>query len=130
LRKNPTPGAARFQWLKPSARTLKITKESLNEICLSFGAGDEAELLRTDTYYPGWSARIGSAKVAIQRTDPFFSKLRIPPGNQQLVLRYEPVYLRLGIASGGVALGVMGVLSAVVWFKAKNPLTAKTESGN
>ncbi len=130
LRKNPTPGSARFQWLKPSARTLKITKESLNEICLSFGAGDEAELLRTDTYYPGWSARIGSAKVAIRRTDPFFSKLRIPPGNQQLVLRYEPVYLRPGIASGGVALGVMGVLSAVVWFKAKNPLTAKTESGS
>ena len=92
LKKNPTPGMARFQWRVPGARGIHIDRESLNEIRLSFDPGTAAELLWTDTYYPGWSPRIGQDRVAIRRAEPFYSSLLIPAGAQSLVLDYRPTY--------------------------------------
>ena len=119
FKKNPTPGLARFQWVAPADRGLAIEKETLNQIHLSIQAGPESDLLWTDTYYPGWSAWAGSDRLAIQRTGPFFSKLRIPSGALTLVLRYEPAPLRFGIKLACAALMVIVIGSAVVWFRPK-----------
>ena len=117
FRKNPTPGLARFQWVGPSDRGLAVEAETLNHIRLSIQAGPESDLLWTDTYYPGWSAWAGPRRLAIQRTGPFFSRLRIPSGALTLVLRYEPAPLRLGIKLAGAALMVLVIGSAVARFR-------------
>ena len=121
LTKNPTPGLARFQWQTSSTRTLNVESQTLNEIHLSVGAGEEAELLRTDSFFPGWSARFGGEQIAVTRTEPFFSKMKIPGGEGVLILRYEPTYLRTGIGLAFLALAVMGFVSmSVCFFKRKS----------
>ena len=117
LKKNPTPGLARFQWVAPANRGLTIEKETLNELRLSIQAGPEADLLWTDTYYPGWTAQAGPDRLAIQRTQPYFSKIRIPSGSLTLVLRYQPATLRFGLTLAGAALMVMAIVSGVVWLR-------------
>jgi hypothetical protein len=117
LKKNPTPGLARFQWLSPADRGLAIEQETLNELRLSIQPGPEADLLWTDTYYPGWSAWAGPDRLAIRRTDPYFSKIRVPSGALTLVLRYEPAPLRLGLELACAALVVMAIGSAWVWLR-------------
>jgi hypothetical protein len=124
LMKNPTPGSARFQWLAPANRGFRIENETLNTIRLSIESGPESDLLWTDTYYPGWTASLKSGKVTLQATEPFFSKIRVPSGPQTLVLHYEPTYLRPGITLACVALALMGILPALLWFRAA--ISAKT----
>jgi hypothetical protein len=118
LRKNPTPGLARFQWAEGINRDIHIEKESMNSIELGLGGGPEATLVRTDTYYPGWSASIGGTKLTIGRARPFFSRIHIPPGPQTLTLRYSPTYLRRGIALACIAFCVTCVIT---FFAARPP---------
>jgi hypothetical protein len=117
LKKNPNSGSARFQWVAPANRGFRIEKETLNTIRLLIESGPEADLLWTDTYYPGWTAGVKSGKVALQASEPIFSKISVPSGQQTLVLHYEPTFLRLGITLAGAALALLGIISAVLWFR-------------
>ena len=111
LKKNPTPGFARFQWAAGVAREIQVERETMNTLVLRLGAGPEAELIRTDTFYPGWSASVEGKQIPIERMEPFFSKLKIPAGARALTLHYTPTYLRLGIILSAISLLVTGVIA-------------------
>ncbi len=113
LRKNATPGSARFQWLDSAHRNLRIEKETLTQIRLAIEPGEAAELLWTDTYYPGWSARAGSENIPIERVEPCFSKIKVPAAARTLVLRYEPTYLRPGMILAGGAAALLAIVPAI-----------------
>lgn len=104
LKKNPTPGLARFQWADGSSRAIRVEHETMNTLVLALGAGPESDLIRSDTFYPGWSARVDGKQIPIERAEPFFSKIKIPAGAQTLTLRYTPTYLRLGIMLSAASL--------------------------
>jgi hypothetical protein len=111
LRKNPIRGLARFQWAEGINRDIHIEQETMNSIELTLGGGPEATLVRTDTYYPGWSATIGGTNLPIEPASPFFSRIQIPAGPQTLTLRYSPTYLGLGIALACIAFSVTCVIT-------------------
>ena len=117
LKKNPTPGFARFQWAADVRREIGIERETMNTVELKLGAGAEADLIRTDTYFPGWTASIDGKQIPVERAEPFFSKLRIPAGAQNLTLRYTPIYLHLGII---LALGSIAVTTVLSLMLARN----------
>ena len=112
LKKNLTPGLARFQWVGPEYRRVVVEKETMNEIDLAIDTGTEADMVRTDTYFPGWSAWIGTNQLEIRHIGPSFSSITIPAGPQKLILRYEPRYLRISlkVACAGLVLLVLGTL--------------------
>jgi hypothetical protein len=120
FRKDPAPGLARFQWAGPVNRALAIESETLNQIRLSIQAGPEADLLWTDTYYPGWSAQVGPRRLQIQPTSRFASRIRVPAGALTLRLHYEPAPLRLGLKLACAALAILAVASGVVWFGSRS----------
>lgn len=120
LKPSPITGMARFQWVTSSDRTISVEYESLNEIRLLIGPGTEQYLLRTDTYYPGWSAHTETQALPIERIEPFFSKIEIPAGEQTLVLRYQPTYFRFGIILASIALTIMATGSLIAWLTARN----------
>jgi uncharacterized membrane protein YccC len=59
--------------------------------------------------------------LAVERTEPYFSKLRIPSGSLTLVLRYQPAALRFGIKLAGAALMVMAIGSGLAWLRPGRP---------
>ena len=101
----------------PANRGLAIEKETLNEVRLSIQAGPEGQLLWTDTYYPGWSARPAPTAWRFSEPSRISRRFRIPSGSLTLVLRYQPALLRLGIKLAGAALMVMAIGSALAWLR-------------
>ena len=106
--------AARFRWLGPGERSVSIAEETLNTITLAIGPGPPGELIRTDTYYPGWRVDRGNADVILTFEAPCFARLRVPAEVTRVRLVYEPRYWWAGIAvatTGGLLLSIYVVAS-------------------
>jgi hypothetical protein len=94
----------RFVWRDMLDRGVTITRETPNSIELRIAAGSTGELVRTDTYYPGW--RVESPKgIAQRRNGDGFWAFSIPTDATNLILRYRPSYSQATalICIGGLA---------------------------
>jgi hypothetical protein len=107
LRKITAAGNARFSWVGQPEEPVQVTGESLNRIALSFPGRKGGTLLRTDTYFPGWSALTPEGMTVPITEDGIFSRIEIPPGVSQLELRYRPTGWRAGQVCA--ALGVLSL---------------------
>lgn len=113
LVRSPASTPARFFWAQPMDRAVAITGETLNTITLEIGPGAAGELIRTDTYYPGWRIDSGPAGAQMKFESPCFARLQVPAGPARLTLRYEPRWWRTGICvalAGAVLLTVLLVV--------------------
>jgi membrane protein YfhO len=71
-----------------------------------------AYLVLTDTWYPGWAARVDGREVRLWRANHAFRAVSVPPGEHLVEFRYEPGWLTLGLAISGASLaGVALMLS-------------------
>ncbi len=76
-------------------------------------------LLVTDTYYPGWLARVDGAEAPIQRANLAFRAVRLEAGAHQIEFVYQPPWLRWGI---GISLAtVVGLIGAWVAIGRQRP---------
>ena len=69
-----------------------------------------AWLVLTDTWFPGWRARLDGADVAVRRADHAFRAVALPPGRHEVEFVFVPNGLRLGAAITLVALVIVGAL--------------------
>jgi hypothetical protein len=101
----PHTNQVRFVWANQQHRAVSIVGETPNSIHLRIEAGTAGELVRTDTYYPGWHAQ-KPASIAQRRNADGFLAFSIPPESTDLILRYRPSYFRITswIAIGSLAL--------------------------
>ena len=102
------PGFSRYRWAAPSDRPVSIAAETLNSITLALGPGPAGELIRTDTWYPGWRVAPETPGVTMTFEPPCFARLMVPESVRQVRLVYEPRWLRAGIwiaAAGAVLIG-------------------------
>ena len=69
-------------------------------------------LILTDTFYPGWEARLDGQSVPIHRADYMFRAVRLEPGEHTVVFEYHPPTLWWGAVISGVSvilsLGLLG----------------------
>lgn len=70
-------------------------------------------LLLQDTYYPGWKASVDGVEAEILKTDLGARAVELPAGSHQVVFRFDPTSVKLGLA--GTSLGaILLVLYAVL----------------
>ena len=62
--------------------------------------GRSATLVRRETWFPGWTAKIDGHSIAIRRAEKLFQAVTVPAGAHNVVFSYEPP----GIAWAGVGL--------------------------
>jgi hypothetical protein len=73
---------------------------------------DEARyLVLTDSYFPGWQARVDGAPVEIERADYLFRAVRVPAGEHTVEWRYQPTSLMVGAAISAIGLAAMVALA-------------------
>jgi hypothetical protein len=102
----------RFVWADEKQRDVSIVTETANSIRLRIGAGPAGELIRTDTYYPGWRVEAPSSIGQRRNADGFLS-FSIPADPIELVLRYQPSYhVPAKLASLAALLAIVGLLVA------------------
>jgi len=67
------------------------------EVKLSVNAPVPGYVVLTDTYYPGWRARLGGRELPVLPAYLAFRSIFVPEGKADLVLTYEPASFRIGL---------------------------------
>ena len=64
---------------------------------MTIDADEACFLVFQDTFYPGWKAYVDGLEQEILRTDIGFRAIRLDRGKHNVVMRYRPAPLRIGI---------------------------------
>ena len=86
-----------------------------DRVRLQASASQDALLVLTDTFYPGWRAFVDGQEQPIVRTDLLFRGVRLPAGDHQVELRFDPTSVKLGLAISLASLAVAMGLLAMRW---------------
>jgi hypothetical protein len=93
--------------------SVRIVSYQPERVVIAARARADAYLVLTDTWYPGWTARLDGAEVPLARANLIFRAVRVPPGEHEIVFEYRPVSLWLGASVSAFALLLLGAL--LVW---------------
>lgn len=101
-------------YFENSQRNAKILKYTPNNISLSLEKSPIAQnLIFSENYYPGWVAVINGRKFPVQKQDPIFRKVVIPPNTSYLEIKYQPQSLNLGKT---ITIGTIFYLAMYFWY--------------
>jgi hypothetical protein len=108
-------GHARFCWTDATSRRVTVAQETLTRLELEISPGPAGDLIRTDSYYPGWHIESPHFGATMSFEPPCFSRIHVPADVRRISLVYEPTGLRLGLwLAGGTCLTLI-LLMAVAW---------------
>ena len=102
-----TSPSARFRWSSPNERRIAIESESLTTLTLAISPGADADLIRTDTFYPGWRIE-APTDATMEFEPPCFTRIHVPGPTTRLKLTYEPRWFRAGVGVAIFSLLLLG----------------------
>jgi len=89
-----------------------------SRVTITVRANKPAFLVLSDTYYPGWQARIDGEKAPVYRTNYTFRGVHVPQGTHTLEFTYEPESLHIGI---WIAVVSAALWLGHLWWKGRKP---------
>ena len=90
-----------------------IRRYEPNVVELAVSAKTDGTVVLSDTYYPGWVARVDGIVTPIYRTDYTLRGIPVESGSHTVILTYEPLSFRLGLLGSGL---VIVVIVCVLWY--------------
>ncbi len=87
--------------------SVKVAEYRPERIELEVRANGDGYLLLTDSWYPGWVARVDGVEAPIERADYIFRAVRVSPGTHRIEMEYRPMSLYMGAAIGLTGLGIV-----------------------
>ncbi|OGP91872.1 MAG: hypothetical protein A2157_06335, partial [Deltaproteobacteria bacterium RBG_16_47_11] len=105
------------QWVTPNSELRtpnsigglpEIVSETNNRLLIRVKAAQNAFLVLSDTYFPGWKAYLDGKPVKIFRANYNFRAVSIPPGKHEVKFVYHPMSVKLGVLV--TSLGIIGIL--------------------
>lgn len=82
---------------KPGKGQVKIMQYQPNKVVIRTQSTVVGFLFLSDTYFPGWIARVDGKQTTIFQTDYAFRSIEIPKGNHIVVFSYQPFSFILGL---------------------------------
>jgi len=83
---------------------------------IAVAASRPALLVVTDLDYPGWQATVDGLPAPIYRANYLFRAVPVPPGAHTVVMRFDPLSVRVGLAAS-----LLTLLGALVLLRAWRP---------
>lgn len=101
--------------ISPEARIVvapeaRIVVDEPARVVVAASTGAPAWLVLTDTWFPGWRARLDGAEVPLRRADHAFRAVALLPGRHEVEFAFTPRGLALGAGITLAALAVVAVL--------------------
>jgi hypothetical protein len=90
----------------------RITEHGPHAVQVRAVTDRPAFLVMSDTWHPGWTARVGGRETRLWRANHAFRAVSLPPGEHLVEFRYEPAWLTLGLAISGASLAGAAVMLA------------------
>jgi hypothetical protein len=94
-----------------AADQAEIIRYGTEEVAIRAACGARCLLVLTDLDYPGWHAYVDGATTTIRQVNALFRGIYLDPGSHEVVFRYQPTSLRVGVAMFVAALVVAGILA-------------------
>jgi hypothetical protein len=88
-----------------------IHADSANHVAIRTTADRPAYLVLTDTWFPGWTARVDGQPTPVWRANHAFRAVVVPAGEHEVEFRFEPGSLVVGAIISGLSLVVAGVIA-------------------
>ena len=95
----------------PGTSTIDFIKYTPGYIKLSCTTSQPGLFFISDTYFPGWHARVDGKETKIIRTDYAFQGLWLTQGTHTIELNYDPASFKYG-----VLLSIIGIISLVGFY--------------
>jgi hypothetical protein len=89
--------------------SVSVTKYAAERVALEAKMSCEGMVVLSDTYYPGWVAKVDGKSAQIYEVDLAFRGVIVPAGTHQITFVYRPRSFMLGIA-----LTFAGLMGAVL----------------
>ena len=91
----------------------RLAVDDAERVVVTASSDAPAWLVLTDTWFPGWTARLDGAEVPITRANHAFRAVALPAGRHDVEFVFRPRGLRTGAVVTLVSLGVLAAL--LVW---------------
>lgn len=88
--------------LNNSPATLDQMRVSNNRFEFHFSSASPQLVVISQTWFPGWEARINGEPIAVLRVNNGLQGLLLPAGEHQVIMSYRPVYWRQTLIVSGV----------------------------
>lgn len=86
---------------------VEIVKYNELERAFSVNNKDDGYLFISNSYYPGWIAYANGVEVPIERANYAFKAVRLEPGENEVIIKYEPDSFYLGLKISFVAFIIL-----------------------
>ena len=90
-----------------ATESVKLARDDLDSVTFQAQAATDGLLVMSDTFYPGWRAYVDGQPTSVVRANYALRGICLPAGNHEVVFRFEPVLLRVGIVLSVIGLAVM-----------------------
>ena len=110
-----------------SAALVTLVSYRSEKIVIQANAANDAFLLLSDTYYPGWRCAIDGVNVPIFITDFLFRGVHLPPGNHEIVFSYQPQSFIWGLRISWLA--AFAIIASAVAMRKLNSRTNNVPAG-
>ncbi|MGH9642263.1 MAG: YfhO family protein, partial [Terriglobales bacterium] len=93
----------------PAADDVSVSKYAAESVAVRANMGCDGMVVLSDTYFPGWRAKVDGQSARIYQVDNCVRGVLVPRGNHTLTMAYRPlsVYLGAGLTALGVAASLL-----------------------
>ncbi|HZI94095.1 MAG TPA: YfhO family protein, partial [Patescibacteria group bacterium] len=103
------PGGAGDQ--AAGSSTARIVTDHPSRVVVSTNTGTAGFLVLSDTFYPGWKAKVDGSDTLIIRADAMFRAVPVPAGGHEVEFVYKPSSVRSGLMVTAAALLLCALLA-------------------
>lgn len=105
---------------KLNYESISLKSYEPNTIILQSNEKISKILVLSDNYYPGWKAYIDGKETKIYRANYTFRAIVLPEGKHDILFKYEPLSLQIGLWVSSFSIGVfILILIRTFWAKSK-----------
>jgi hypothetical protein len=83
--------------MKDFQAEVRFLRYTNNDATIQTILNSSGVLVLADSFYPGWKVYVDGVETKIMRANYFFRGVLLPPGNHQVIFKYEPASLRYGL---------------------------------
>lgn len=109
--------------IRESSEFFRVTSFDVNSIKIQTHYDQEKFLVYTDSYHKDWQAFINGQPVMIYRASVAFKGIRLPPGVNEVYLRYRP--LKVMVVSMALVIVLLLTLLFLFWQVATKRVATK-----
>jgi Bacterial membrane protein YfhO len=116
LTEHKLPGLSEQQSPGAAPGIAHITSYGAEQVTIAAQSDRAAELVLSDTYYPGWKVTVNGHPTPISQVDYLLRGVAVPAGNDRIVFTYDPSSFRTGwVISLAAALVVAAALAVTIF---------------